>query len=248
MRNRILWCLLCIAVAVPAQAGFRSDPTTLDGDINPEFQGKSYQTYVVGAVNAIQQFRKYLETWHVSRINHAAQNKQAGREFRVLFPDPLYTPNKSYTIEEIKKRLADEGIQIFVFINVKDKGGYNLTDVDTMDKALLAAANSLHDSNRVEHYGGTDVVLYELSSGKVVWRGNGIVKAKPNTPKWFKRTSVGHAKFLEKRLRSAKLLSPEGKVQTVKDEPRNESTDDAKPEPDEKLADPKDDGKKGADI
>jgi len=196
-------CLVLVLIVAPAHGG---NPTYLDGEINPEFKRQSFQTYVVGAVNAIVPFRKQLESLHVAHINRSAKNKQAGREFHVLFLSAELNSGDDITIEEIKQKLAGEGIQIFVFINVKDTGGANLTDVDTMDKALLAAANSVHDPSTVKHYGFTDVVLYELATGTIVWRGTGTIKAKPRTPDWFYPTSVVHAKYLVKLLRSSGLL------------------------------------------
>jgi hypothetical protein len=170
---------------------------------------------VVSAVNVVPAFRKQLEAVTVSHIDRATQVKGSGREFRAIFPSQDFIPGKSYAVAEVKQKMLDEQLEIFVFINVKDTGGNNLDDIDSLDNALLVSANHEHDPAKAEHYGFTDVVMYELATGKIVWRGNGIIKAKPNTPKWFKRTAVGHAKYFEKHIIKRGLVVRPDKTSNV---------------------------------
>ncbi len=209
MRKPALRIIIAFILFTPISflTGCHINPSRIDGKINPIFQGRSFTNYAVAAVNIVPRFRKELEHVTAIRIQRSLIDRTPVQEFRILFPHNEFEEKRqSYTLEHIKQTLHDKGVEVFIFINVIDTQGSNLEHIDKLDRALLAGANNVHDPRGAYYYGGSDVLLFELSTGKIIWKGHGVLKAKPHTPRWFNASSTGHAAYLVSNLKKAGLI------------------------------------------
>jgi len=200
----------------PVHGGWRNNPVTVSGgQFNPEFTGVKFGRFVVAAINVPPDYRKELELITATRIGRYKKDKWRGIHedaaiaFRKLFPEPNFQPEKKYDVQFIRDKIRNEKIDILVLINILNEGGENLEDVESYVTALQLSGNYIHNITPVKKYRFAKITLFDTQSGKRIWIGDGIVKAKPGTTNWYNASAQTLAKHLIKHLEKAGVLAHE---------------------------------------
>lgn len=199
-----------------ALGGWRSNPVTVTGgQFNPEFSGVKFDRFVVAAINVPPDFRKELESIMAIRIGRFKKDRWRGThedvaiEFRKLFPEPIFQPDKKYEPQFLMEKIRQEKINVLVLINIQNQGGENIEDVESYSAALVLSGNHVHDMVPVKLYRFCKITLFDTRSGKPIWKGEGIVKAKPGTRNWYNASAQTLAKRLIKHLEKVGILTHE---------------------------------------
>lgn len=202
-------CLLLFFVTglEPAQGGWRRNPVAItDGQLNPEFSGVKFNRFLIATINVPPDFREPMETLTAARISRFVMDRWHGTYddiaigFRKLFPEPVFQKDKKYEPQFLLDRIKQEKIDVLVLINIVNEGGKNIEDVETLPDALQYSGNYVHDISSVKSYRFCKITLFDIQSGKQIWKGDGIVKAKPGTKNWYHESASTLSKYLVSRL------------------------------------------------
>ena len=200
-----------IVITQPGYAKWRNNPVSMGGHGNPQYVGKAYKRIAVAAINVPPDFRAQLEQVTAINLSRAITdesdwNKTRVIDFASLFADPAFQPDGKYTIEYLMGELNKQGVDAILFINITNEGGENIDDIGSLEKALDVAANYKHKVGPVVRYKFSKVLVYDLKDKVGIWSGGGVVKAKPQTTKWFNVTARTMSKKLVKLLEKENVL------------------------------------------
>lgn len=212
--NRVAWFVLfplswLIVGFSPVHGGWRHNPVTISvGQFNPEFSGAEFHRFLVATINVPADFREQMENITATRISRLAKDRWHGTYedvaigFRKVFPEiSTFQPEKKYETQELLDKIAKEKIDVLVMINIFNEGGKNIEDVETLPAALQYSANYVHDISSVASYRFCKITLFDIKSGHQIWKGDGVVKAKPGTKNWYHESAVTLAKYLVAHLK-----------------------------------------------
>ena len=210
--NRCITSIIAIVmvsftVLMPQTAEARR--VSLSGDFNPEFKGRKFNTFAVSAINTVPKFRFQFERRMHDLFKRHYNGKTNLVEFHKYGEPSKFNPNaekldRIKVIEDLKKKK----IEVLVLFNIHNQGGENLSDQMTIDEAIEASINHKHDISSVTRYINSSVTLYEVSTGKIIWKGQGKLRAKINSRKWFKKSSKIQTVRLYRFIVKAGLLPP----------------------------------------
>jgi len=192
-------------ISVHTFAGWRSNPVSLSGEVNPIYKEAKFKGYAVAVINTVTPFRNKIEKRTALRLRRATNDGINIITTYPLLPNKRFSTGINISKDAFKNKLISSGVDILIAINIHNKGGINIKDTN-LDDALDYMLNLSHDSSNVEVYSRTTVSLYNLHNGDVVWAGDGFVKAKPYTTKWFNISADRLAKYLVKLLKKTNFL------------------------------------------
>ena len=199
--------LVSFTLFMPQSAEARR--VSLSGDFNPEFKGRKFSTFAISAINTVPKFRFQFERRMHDLFKRHYNGKTNLVEFHKYGEPSKFNPgaekmDRIKVIEDLKQKK----IEVLVLFNVHNQGGENLSDQMTLDEAIEASINHKHDISSVTRYVNSSVTLYEMSTGKIIWKGQGKLRAKINSRKWFKKSSKIQTVRLYRFIVKAGLLPP----------------------------------------
>lgn len=211
MNRFIMSMMVMVLVSFSLFAPQTSEARRVDirGELNPEFKGRKFNTFAISAINTVPDFRFQFERRMHDLFKRHYNGKTNLVEFHKYSEPSKFDPtaarmDKTKIIEDLKNKK----IEVLVLFNVHSQGGYNLPSLITMDEAIEASINHKHDTSSVARYVRSSVTLYEVSTGKVIWKGKGKLRAKINSRKWFKKSSKIQTVRLYRHIVRAGLLPP----------------------------------------
>jgi hypothetical protein len=209
--------VVVVVIALAVSGCWANNPVKVtSGQVNPEFRDVKFGRFIVSAVNVPEDFRKELEKVTAIRIaieigrlkkqNWREVYGDATVEFRNVFPDPAFQPEKKYDVQFIMDKIHQRKLDVIVLINMLNEGGQNIEDVESYVTVLQHSGNYIHDMAPVKRYRFAKIILFDAKTGKQVWKGDGTVKAKPGTTDWYHDSAVTLASDLVEHLESAGVL------------------------------------------
>jgi len=211
MNRFIISTMAFVLVSFTLLAPQTSEARRVDmrGELNPEFKGRKFNTFAISAINTVPDFRFQFERRMYDLFRRHYNGKTNLVEFHKYGEPSKFDPSatkmdKIKVIEDLKQKK----IEVLVIFNVHSQGGDNLPDQMTLDEAIEASINHKHDISSVTRYVSSTVTLYEISTGKIIWKGQGKLRAKINSRKWFKKSAKIQTVRLYKYIVRAGMLPP----------------------------------------
>jgi hypothetical protein len=211
-KNKLIVTTICASIlaSVFANPAFAGRRLGLTGEINPEFTGRQIKKMVVVAPNVVKYFRAQIEKRMCNRLKSMSNGGVTGVRF-----ENVVTGFKKHTGPEVIALLKQQRVDAVAVVDIKMDGS-NYTLPASQDDSLLPGdmlpaleyiANYKYQPRFNGKYRTTTVTVYDVKTGGVIWKGQGIVNATQDSRKWHKKSGKYLAIRFAKYMHKARLLT-----------------------------------------
>ena len=197
--------LLACMLSLPGVSEARK--VGLSGEFNQRFAGQTFKNFAISAVNTVPEFRFQFE-----RRVHDLLNKHFGGKTRLIELSSYLSGGSRFenpqNTTDLLQELEQNNIEVLILFNVQSDSGSNLDRNLTLEQAIDAIQNHKHDPSKLRYYTYSFVTLYEVATGKIIWQGDGPLRASTHSRRWFKTSSKIQSVRLYKFMNKHGVLPP----------------------------------------
>lgn len=215
-KNKYISKTILATVCVSLLIGIFANPANargrlgLTGQVNPEFAGKQIRKMVVVAPNVVKYFRSQIERRMVAWLQKLSKGGTTG-----LRLGDVVSSFKKHNGSEVISILRKQQVDAVAVVDIKMDGGMYGYPRELEDQGMPKdMAGALEYSANLEYrprfngkYRTTNITVFDVKTGGVIWQGNGKVNATQDSRKWHKKSGVVLAKRFAKYMRKAKVLT-----------------------------------------
>jgi len=199
--------LACLLTLQPQSA--EAGKIGLSGEVNPEYKGHIFNSFAISAINGERDFQFWYERLMFDLFKKHFYDKLNAIQLHEILGKTSFDPNaKPFSTTQLLEDLKQKKIEVLVLFNISSDGGKNQTEIRTLQDALNATIENKFEPSSIRLYTYSHVTLYDVATGKIIWRGQGPLRAKLGVPKHLKKNAIIQTKYLYKYMVKAGLLPP----------------------------------------